>query len=178
VTRLPFIDPETLTPEQQRALEFSAVPMKFIVAHARDTFIPLYQAVGALRASPEFPPKLRQLTMLLAAHQSDCEYIRAQHEPRTLEEGASEEQIAAVREGRPVPGPEGVVLAFLDDLFNGREPDDAQMAEALEVVSVRGLVEAMLQFGLYSMFGRMIEAAGLPIDEPLPRGDFSALDPQ
>lgn len=175
MTRLPFVDPDTLTPEQRRALEFSAVPMKYIVAHARDTFIPLYTAVGALRESPDFDPLLRQLTMLLAADQSNCEYIWTQHEPRTRAVGATDEDIAAIREGRHLDTREGLVLAFVDDLFNGREPDDGRIAEVLEVVSVRALVEAMLQYGLYFMFGRMIEAAGIPVEDPLPPGDFSAL---
>jgi AhpD family alkylhydroperoxidase len=173
--RLPYIDVDTLTPAQQRALEFSPVTVKYVVAHARDTFTPLYQAVGALRVSPDLDPLLRQLVILLAAKLGHCEYIWVQHEGRTLEAGATAEQIAAIREGRSFDGREGIVLAYLDDLYNDRRPDDARLEEVTALVSTRCVVEAILQLGLYVMFGRLVEAAAIPTDEPHIAADWTRL---
>jgi hypothetical protein len=43
--RVPFIDPETPPADKRAALEFSQIKMKYVLAHATDTFVPMYQAV-------------------------------------------------------------------------------------------------------------------------------------
>jgi alkylhydroperoxidase family enzyme len=174
--RLPPIDPEVLPSEKRAALGFSTSPMTLIFAHASDTFIPLFEAVGALRASPDMDPVLRQLVILHAANSIGSDYLLAQHEPRSLEVGVTEAQIEGVLNGR-LGGREGTVVRFIDGLFSDRHPDDEELAGVLAVVSVRALVESILQFGLYVTLGRGIEAAGLPPDEPRPDAQWGLLRP-
>jgi alkylhydroperoxidase family enzyme len=174
MSRLPPVDPETLPPDKREALSFSTSPGGAIFAHATDTFIPFFEAVGALRSSPAFDPVLRQLVILLAAEATDSDYIRAQHLPRSREVGVTEDQIDALRSDS-LTGREGAVVRFVDDLFSGRRPDDQRLADVLAVVTVRALVEAILQYGLYVTVGRVLEVAGLPPDEPRPDAQWHLL---
>jgi hypothetical protein len=164
--RLPLVDVETLSPSQRAAVDWTtfARTVPHVVAHARETFIPLYRALLSLRDSPDLGPKLHEFLETSAAAATDCDYIWSRHE-QILRSMASADEVEAVRERRRFGGREGIVVAFVDDLFAGRKPDDERLREVLEVVSVRGLVESILTYGLYSVFARVIEAAGIPADD-------------
>ncbi len=173
--RVPFVDPVTLPPDKRSALAFSAIQMKYVLAHATDTFVPFYQAIGTLRSSPEFDPLLRQMVILAAAAATGSEYLWSQHEARTVALGATAEQIEALRARRPFDAPQSAVVTFLHDLYEGRGVDDERVEEVLSVVTVRGFVESMLQYGLYLTCGRMIEAVDLPLQDPVAPANWDLL---
>jgi hypothetical protein len=164
--RLPLVDVAALSPSEREAVDWApqARTVPHIVAHARDTFIPLYRALMSLRDSPDLDPELHEFVEMAAAASAGCEYIWSRHEA-SLRSFATSEQVEALRSGESFEGSEGIVIAFVADLFNGRHPDDERLAEVLEEVSVRALIEAILEFGLYSTFARIIEVAGIPTDD-------------
>jgi AhpD family alkylhydroperoxidase len=162
MTRIPFADPETLPPEARALVEGSRVTVTGVVAQAADSAAPLAAMLAGIRKSPDLDPVLRELVILRAAASADSDYELVQHEAIARDLGVPDEQAEAAKSGRPLEGRDGLVVALVDDLHQGRRPSDDRYAEVLGVVSPRALVEAILLYGLYTTTARVIEAAGLP----------------
>lgn len=160
--RLPPADPAALEPEGRAMYEASRLEVTRVLAHAAGAYTPWRRALTAITESPDLDPVLRELVILRAAARAGSKYEWAQHEPRALAAGVTPEHIEAVRTGTPVGGREGLVISFLDDLFEDRRPDDRRVAELLEAISPRLLVEVILLTGVYTTVARVIEAADIP----------------
>jgi 4-carboxymuconolactone decarboxylase len=162
VTRIPFADPNSLSAAGRAFLDGSSGgEIVSVMANAQDAFVPWFQAVTAIRASPDLDPVLRELVILRTAARLGCDYELKRHKPIALAAGVTPEQVDAVCDGAALPGSEGVIVSLVEDLFAGAGPGDERFAEALKLVSPRALVEAILIAGVYATVGRLIEAAAL-----------------
>lgn len=162
MTRIPFVNPDELSDEARGFLGSSpATGIVSVMANASDSFAPWFRAVNAIRASPDLNPVLRELVILRTAGRLGCDYELFHHRRVALEAGVPVEQIDAACSGAPLPGEHGKIVALIDDLYEGRAPGDERYREALELISQRALVEAIMIAGVYTTIGRLIEAAAL-----------------
>jgi 4-carboxymuconolactone decarboxylase len=158
--RIPFADPATLAPDVRALYDAASLGIMRVLANATDSVLPWVGVVQAIRNSPDLDPQLRELVILRMLTTVDAPHEWAGHEAAARAAGATTEQIEAIRSGTPFGGPAGVLTALIGELFAGRPLADARVAETLEVVSPRALVEAVQIAGVYLTIGRLIELIG------------------
>src|SRR6476661_7644098 len=100
MARLPYVDPDSASPEIREALELLP-PLNIFrtVAHADTAVRPLLRLGGAILGQGELDPRRRELAILRTAAVTGAEYEWIQHEAIARGVGAGDQQIAAVKAG-------------------------------------------------------------------------------
>lgn len=168
MSRIPYPDTASLPDKMQRMIAGTPLNVVRMAAHASP---PLFEAQGALGyaiAQPEvLEPKLREVTILVVAFLSNCEYELHQHRPLALAAGLDEADIVAIREGAyagldaRLAAVAELVAATVRDL----SPSDSVLAEARRHVTDRELVNIVLTVGCYMSLARLIAVTGLELDD-------------
>ena len=122
------------------------------------------------------PANIRELGMLVAAREMDCQFIWNAHAAMGRQSGLSDELVDNLRDKRELNGlsaSESVVIDYGREFFRTHRVSDATFNRAKELFDTRGLVELTTLMGYYACLAFNINAfeVGLPeniSEQPLP----------
>jgi alkylhydroperoxidase family enzyme len=169
MARIPYVDPQTTSPDVREALE-ALPPLNIfrMLAHADSTFVPYLGFAGVLLAQLELDPKLRELAILLVAARTGAEYEWVQHVGISRALGISDEQISAVQHGdfqaECLDPAARVLLHFTSEVLEQPRVDDTTFAAISDRLPPRQIVELLLVVGSYHMLARMMTTLDIDID--------------
>ena len=125
---------------------------------------------NALLTQLELPAKLRELAILLVAHEAGADYEWVQHVALALSAGMTQAQIEAIEQGALPSGlftaQEQQVLHFAQEVYAGRTISDEDFAGMTQAFTSREIVELLLTIGYYMMLARLMTVLEIDIDEP------------
>jgi alkylhydroperoxidase family enzyme len=179
MARLPYVDPETASPETRRALD-ALPPLNVfrMLANADTAFAPFLQFGGAVLQYLELDQVLRELVILQVAKQTNAEYEWVQHEAIAKVVGATEEQVRAVEAGDltsdALASDAQALLAFIVQVIDTERADDEVFAAVREHFPPRQIVEAMLTAGEYLMLAKVMTHLDLELDDAVGPQDLAA----
>jgi len=174
---IPYVDPKSAPQEVRELLDVLPDLHVFqMVGQAPTLFGPWLALGGAILASLELDPLLRELAILQVACTVGCEYERLQHGAIAVGVGASSEQVALLataRESRDqdamnrafTPG-QRAVISFTDQVAGPDRASEAEVVALREHLSDRSIVELLLVIGHYSGIALLAETVRLDLDEP------------
>ena len=124
---------------------------------------------GYLRAETSLAPRIRELAMLLAARENDCQYIWNAHAPLGRGAGLRDELVDALRDQKELPSPapdEASVVNYGQEFFRTHRVSQATFDAALAQFGVLGLTELTNLMGCYALLAFNVNAFGveLPAD--------------
>jgi AhpD family alkylhydroperoxidase len=172
VARLPYVEPASAPPEIREALE-NLPPLNIFrtLAHAEAAFRPGLQLGGAILGQGELDPRRRELAILRTAAVTGADYEWIQHEAIARGVGATEAQIAAVRQGdldaEDFDEDDRLVLRCADELLRDDGIRENTFAAARERLSDREIVELIVTVGYYRMLAGLMNSVAIDLDEPL-----------
>ncbi len=122
------------------------------------------------------PANIRELGMLVAAREMDCQFIWNAHAAMGRRSGLSDDLVDSLRDRKELPGltaAESAVINYGREFFRTHRVSEANFNAAMEQFGTRGLVELTTLMGYYSCLAFNINAfeVGLPADiteTPLP----------
>ncbi len=184
MARTPPVTRETV-PENQRAAfdvivrERGEVPTGgpgSVMINAPET---AQRALGLalyLRSDTSLEPRIRELAMLLAARENDCQYIWNAHAPLGRQAGLRDEIVDSLRDRKRLPNPaadEAAVVNYGQEFFRTRRVSQEAFDAVLSQFGALGVAELTTLLGCYAMLAFNVNAFGveLPeelIEEPLP----------
>lgn len=175
MTRLPLIDPDTVTGEAGEFLRSMPVMLNLFrtLAHAEGCLGPQLRLGGALRSKQILGERDRELLILLVARLQNASYEWTHHTPIALELGISSEAIAAISEldlVTPFTARDQALLAFGRQVVESADADDAVLAALRVHLSDREVVEAILAVGYYMTMARVLNVSRTQIDDDLTGG--------
>lgn len=118
-----------------------------------------------LRFEGVLPGAVRELAILTAAREFDCDYEWAAHEPIAREEGVRDEVIEVVADRGRLDGlqeTEALIVQYGRELFRDHRVSDETFEPAREHFGVQGLTELTVTFGYYGMLAFVQNAFELP----------------
>jgi len=174
--RIPLISPESsLTPEQRRVVDAilgkrgGKIPGPFRLSLHCPAITEVWHPLGeTLRLKSNFPLRLSELGILMAARSMDCDYVFNAHASIALENGLSKAVIEALAANtRPVfaKPDEEAIYDYCRELHEQHAVSDQTYARALELFGVPGVVELTALFGYYTMVSMTILAHQMPVPE-------------
>jgi 4-carboxymuconolactone decarboxylase len=174
MSRLPPLDPSTLSPEQQRVADaITAGPR----GRVRGPFVPLLHNAGAadavqrtgafLRFDGTLPGALREMVILMVARHWSAQYEWFAHHPIALREGLDPgiaEAIAAHRRPDFADPALGRVFDFVTELHRDHRVSDAAFAAVLEDLGPAQVVELVVLCGHYNTISMVLN--GFDVEVP------------
>lgn len=168
--RIPYADPEKM-PEETRA-SFERLPRKLNIfcmwSNAASIFPAGIRYGNAILTKQKLSAARRELTILAVGRIEGGIYEFAQHIPIARAAGCSEEQIAALEQGRfddPVfDEAEKAMLWFVREVVLDVKASDAALAAAQKHFDAQEIVELICTIGFYMTIARLTETAGIEID--------------
>ena len=129
-----------------------------------------------LRSDTSLSPRIRELAMLVAARENDCQYIWNAHAPAGRAAGLRDELVDALRDRKDLPSPaadEAAVVAYGREFFRTRRVSQAAFDAVVAQFGVPGTTELTTLMGCYSMLAFNVNAFGVELpedrtEEPLP----------
>jgi 4-carboxymuconolactone decarboxylase len=181
MTRVPDLDPATLSPEQRRVHAEIAGPRGGIVS---GPFAIWLRNVGIaekanlfgneLRLAGRLDKRLFELMVLVVARHWSAQYEWFVHEQAARDAGVAAEVVEAIRAGqapnfhRP---DERVVYALVTELNETHRLSDGTYAAALGTLGLDLLIETVTGAGFYTLVAMMLQAFEAPVPgglQPLP----------
>lgn len=175
MSRLPELDPETMSPEQRQVYDDiisgprgkiqgpfnSWLRSPELCGHA--------QRLGAFcRFGSSLPPRLSELAILTVARHMTCQVEWYLHEPIAREAGVSEAVIAAIQARRD-PGfeneDERVVYTAAKNLLETHRMSDQAYADALQYLGERGVVDLVGVVGYYIFVALTLNGFEVPVPD-------------
>jgi len=167
--RLPPLDDDALTPEQEAA-------KNAILAGARGVFqgpfIPLLRNPGLLarveqlgaylRYESQLPARVREFVILIIARRYTQQVEWAIHQPIALREGVSPLTVAAIAEGRRpelMPDDEAAAWDFSVELEAYKTVSDTTYARAIRLFGEAGMLDLVAIAGYYGLLGMVMNTA-------------------
>lgn len=130
-----------------------------------------------LRYESGLDPKLREVSILLAARAMDQEYEWAAHEATALKEGLSREVIDIIKHERPVTAAanekEAAIIRLGREAFNDHHVTPETFAQAQKVFGKKTLVDIVALMGHYAATAILLNV----FDQQLDAGQQSTLPP-
>ena len=129
-----------------------------------------------LRTETSLEPRIRELGMILAARENDCQFIWNAHAPAARRAGLKDEIVDALRDKKDLPSlapDEAAVVNYGRDFFRTHRVTQANFDAALAQFGVLGLTELPTLLGCYAMLAFNVNAFGVelpaqPAETPLP----------
>ena len=109
-----------------------------------------------LRTDTSLDPRIRELAMLLAARENDCQFIWNAHAPPARRAGLRDEIVDALRDKREIPNPAADELAVINygrEFFRTRRVSQAAFDAVLEQFGRNGATELTTLMGCYAYAG-------------------------
>lgn len=124
-----------------------------------------------LRTDTTLAPRIRELGMLVAARENDCQFIWHAHAPVGRKVGLKDEVVDALRDNKEIPSlapDEAALIDYGQEFFRTRRVSQKTFDAALAQFGVLGLTELTNLMGCYSMLAFNVNAFGveLPTDSP------------
>ncbi len=133
------------------------------------------EALGAYcRFESSLDPRLRELSLLIAARQGDAQYSWNAHVGKAVDLGVSADALAALAERREpcfTHRDEQILYQFSTEILADHFVGDETFALALEEFGERGLVDLIGSLGNFSMLAMLLNAFQVdlqPVDPPFP----------
>lgn len=168
MARLPYPDPDSLTPEAREALSRLASPLNIMamVSHADTLVAPVIDLAAALFTRLDLPPEVTELSILQVALDTGAEYEWVQHEPLALRAGVAAAQLAALRAGDTtgLDDRQRAAVRVAQWVCRGEDVPASEVAELRQVLSSRQLLELFLLTGSYLQLARIITVLEVDID--------------
>ena len=124
-----------------------------------------------LRTETSLPPRIRELGMMVAARENDCQFIWHAHAPGGRQAGLKDESVDALRDKKDIPGledDEAAVVNYGQEFFRTRKVSKGTFDAALAQFGVLGLTELTNLMGCYSMLAFNVNAFGVELPEDSP----------
>ena len=122
---------------------------------------------GYLRGdSSSLAPRIRELGMLLAARENDCQYIWNAHAPSARTAGLRDDVVDALRDKKELPSlaaDESAVINYGREFFRTRRVNQDTFDAALAQFGAQGLAELTTLMGCYSMLAFNVNAFGVEL---------------
>ena len=119
-----------------------------------------------LRTETSLAPRIRELGMLVAARENDCQFIWNAHAPMARMAGLKDEVVDALRDKKELPGlapDEDAVVNYGREFFRTRRVSQATFDAALAQFGVVGLTELTNLMGCYAMLAFNVNAFGVEL---------------
>jgi 4-carboxymuconolactone decarboxylase len=169
MTRIPYPDPATLSDSVRATLARAPINIMKMVSNASE---PVFNGFGQFSAGfyqpSELDPVLREVAILRVGYLSRSAYEIFHHEALGRQVGLTGAQIAAIKAGRADPvltAAQAAVMAFADDVIVNVRAGDATLAAVRAHLSDQAVVDLILVIGLYMTVSRLLETAGVELDE-------------
>ena len=129
-----------------------------------------------LRSDTSLEPRIRELGMLLAARENDCQYIWNAHAPLGRQAGLRDEIVDSLRDRKKLPNPaadEAAVVNYGQEFFRTRRVSQEAFDAVLAQFGALGVAELTTLLGCYAMLAFNVNAFGVELpegltEEPLP----------
>ena len=121
-----------------------------------------------LRTETSLSPRIRELAMLLAARENDCQFIWNAHAPPARREGLRDELVDALRDRRDLPNPSADELAVVNfgrEFFRTRRVSQGSFDAVVAHFGVNGATELATLMGCYAMLAFNVNAFGVELPE-------------
>ena len=129
-----------------------------------------------LRTDTSLSPRIRELAMLLAARENDCQFIWNAHAPPARQAGLRDEIVDALRDRQDLPNPSSDEQAVIDygrEFFRTRKVSQAAFDAVVSQFGTNGATELTTLMGCYAMLAFNVNAFGVELpanitEKPLP----------
>ena len=177
MARMPYIQREQLTPEQQQHYD--------AIAGSRGNVGPNFQALfnspeacGRFAAFGEYvrfqgavPARLKELAILTAAREANNAYVWTAHERLAREHGVSDAIIDAIR-NRAAPngltGDDAHVVRFTKELLTTHEIADDTFHDMQQLLDNEGIIDVILLILYYHALAHALQAVKLDMPPGVP----------
>ncbi|MGC8536422.1 MAG: carboxymuconolactone decarboxylase family protein [Rhizomicrobium sp.] len=169
---IPFADIDTLPAKAREA--FDRLPRKLNIfrmwANAPACFRQGLRLGGAILGQQKLSAQLRELIILLTAHEDSGAYEWHQHVPIALATGCTQSQIDALGQGdynaKCFDERTRLALRFASEVRTKVRASEETLRAAQEEFSAQELVEIILTVGFYMTMARLTETARVELDAP------------
>ncbi len=123
-----------------------------------------------LRTDTSLEPRIRELAMLVAARENDCQYIWNAHAPPGRQAGLRNELVDALRDRRELTNPqadEAAVVEYGQQFFRTRRVSQEAFDAVVSHFGVTGTTELTTLMGCYSMLAFNVNAFGVELPAEL-----------
>ena len=121
-----------------------------------------------LRTDTSLEPRIRELGMLVAARENDCQFVWNAHAPLARRAGLRDEIVDALRDKRNLPRlepDEAAVINYGREFFRTRQVSQNAFDAALAQFGVLGLTELTNLMGCYAMLSFNVNAFGVELPQ-------------
>ncbi|MET0671599.1 MAG: carboxymuconolactone decarboxylase family protein [Tardiphaga sp.] len=176
MSRVPPLDPATLTAEQQRVAAAISGARKnvrgpFTIWLRNPALAEHANAFGvALRDSSKLDRRLFELAVITVCRAWSVQYAWSSHAPAAEAAGVSPDVVAAIRDNRKPElkrDDERVVYDVATELMQTKELSQATYDRAIAQFGIEGTVDLVSTVGYYAMVGIFLKS----FDVPTPAGD-------
>ncbi|WP_233235035.1 carboxymuconolactone decarboxylase family protein [Bordetella sp. LUAb4] len=178
MSRIPFPQPETMTPAQREVYDrIVAGPRGRLVGPLRAALhnpelADRWQALGALlRFGTSLPPRVSELAIVVTARRWNSQIEWHIHAGAAADAGVSADVLDAIRAGRqPVfdTSADEVVYEYARQLQESGRVDPTLYTSALGYWGVAGVVELTAVIGYYTMVSMTLNAHEIPMPDDAP----------
>ncbi len=170
MSRLPYANPDTLSPEARKWLGPAPINVIRMMAGASDeVFKGFCVFAGAFYSGSALDPVLREIAILRAGYIAKSEYETFQHEAMARHLKMTDAQIDAVRKGGKHPdvltAQQQAVLDFADDVVLNVRASDQTLAAVRAFLSDEQVKDLILVTGLYMTISRFLETTGVDMED-------------
>ncbi len=119
-----------------------------------------------LRTDTSLAPRIRELGMLVAARENDCQFIWNAHAPAGRRAGLRDDIVDALRDGKELPAlapDEAAVVNYGREFFRTHRISQTTFDAALAQFGVLGLTELTNLLGCYAMLAFNVNAFGVEL---------------
>lgn len=119
-----------------------------------------------LRTETSLEPRIRELGMILAARENDCQYIWNAHAPAGRRAGLRDELVDALRDKKDLPSPaadEASLVNYGREFFRTHRVSQATFDAALAQFGALGLTELTSLMGCYALLAFNVNAFGVEL---------------
>ncbi len=174
--RIPLISPDSnLSSEQRRVVDGllgkrgGRIPGPFRFSLHCPELTEVWHPLGeTLRLKSNFPPRLSEFAIVIAARAWDCGYVFNAHADAAVKGGIAQSVIDAMVKGeRPAltQSDEKAIYDYCAELFEHHAVSDQAHARARELFGIPGVVELTALIGYYSMVAMTILAHEMPLQD-------------
>ena len=176
MSRVPQLDPATLTPEQQRVAAAISGARKnvrgpFTIWLRNPSLADHANAFGvALRDSKVLDRRLFELAVITVCRAFTVQYAWSSHAPAAETAGVSPEVIGAIRDNRTPDfkrDDERVVYEVATELMQTKDLSQPAYDRAVKMFGVEGTIDLVSTIGYYAMVGIFLKSFAVPT----PAGD-------
>ena len=173
MARLPYVDPETASPDVRDALERAPDLNIFrMMANAETAFRPWLRWGATLLSDLQLDPLLRELVILRVARLTPhAEYEWVQHAGIAKAVGATDEQVDALARDDIAADCfselEQQALHFTTEVVQDARASDDALESLSAGLSPREIVELLMVIGQYMMLARVMATTQMELDEPV-----------